>query len=262
MDNLYANPFYYEIAFSYRDIPKEVEVMQELIRRYSLIPVKRVLELGCGNSPHMQELLRLGYCYVGIDLSPEMLQYSRQKAQQLGQAVELYRQDMNDFQLDKPVDFAFVMLGSLYAAATSELISHFASVSRALNPGGLYFLDWCVDFSWIADTTDSWTMERNGITVEVSYSSKLLNYIDQTFREKITLLVKEGGSTRRLQQDSIRRAIYPQEFLLISGQQGFEFIGWWNNWDLNAPLTGTEEQVVRPITVLRKRQPTEKQRSG
>ena len=253
MDSLYANPFYYEIAFSYRDIPKEVEVMQEVIHRYSLIPVKRVLELGCGNSPHMPELLQLGYSYVGIDLSPEMLQYSQEKAQQLGHSIELHRQNMNDFQLDTPVDFAFIMLGSLYVKNTSELISHFASVNRALNPGGLYFLDWCVDFSWLADTTDSWFMERDGITVEVSHSTELLNYVDQTFRETITLLVNDEGQVRHLQQDSIRRAIYPQEFLLISDQQGFEFIGWWNNWDLTSSLAGTEEQVVRPISVLRKR---------
>ena len=253
MDSLYANPFYYEIAFSYRDIPGEVEVMQEAIRRYSSIPVKRVLELGCGNSPHMQELLQLGYSYIGLDLSPEMLQYSRQKAQQLGHEVELYRQNMNDFRLDAPADFAIIMLGSLYVKNTSELISHFASVNRALNPGGLYFLDWCVDFSWLADTTDSWVMERDGITVEVSHSTELLNYIDQTFQERITLLINEGGQTRRLEQTSIRRVVYPQEFLLITGQQGFEFIGWWNNWNLNSPLAGTEEQVVRPISVLRKR---------
>ncbi|NLA58239.1 MAG: methyltransferase domain-containing protein [Firmicutes bacterium] len=253
MDSLYANPFYYEIAFSYRDIPKEVQVMQDVIRRYSLIPVRRVLELGCGNSPHMQELLQLGYSYVGIDLSPEMLQYSQQKAQRLGKPVELYRQDMNDFQLDSPVDFTFIMLGSLYVASTRELISHFASVNRALNPGGLYFLDWCVDFSWLADITDNWIAERDGITVEVNHSTELLNYIEQTFRERITLLVRDGNQVRRIQQDSIRRAIYPQEFLLITDQQGFEFIGWWNDWNLDSPLAGTEEQVVRPICVLRKR---------
>ena len=114
-------------------------------------------------------------------------------------------------------------------------------------------MDWCVDFSWLADTTDSWFMERDGITVEVSHSTELLNYVDQTFRETITLLVNDEGQVRHLQQDSIRRAIYPQEFLLISDQQGFEFIGWWNNWNLNRPLAGTEEQVVRPISVLRKR---------
>ena len=39
--NLYDYPRYYEIAFSYRDIGKEVDVMEECIRRFSKIPVHR-----------------------------------------------------------------------------------------------------------------------------------------------------------------------------------------------------------------------------
>lgn len=52
MSDLYANPKYYEIAFSFRDIVKEADVFQKSISMYSKIPVKTVLEIGCGNSPH------------------------------------------------------------------------------------------------------------------------------------------------------------------------------------------------------------------
>jgi SAM-dependent methyltransferase len=253
VNSLYANPRYYEIAFSYRDISWEVEVMQKVIGAYSHIPVRRVLEFGCGNSPHMEELLKLGYRYIGIDLSSEMLQYSQDKAKRLGHQVELHRQNMVSFRLDEPVDFAYTMLGSLYVKSTEELISHFSNVNKALNPGGLYFLDWCVDFSWLADSRDSWTIDQNGISVEVHHSTRLINYIEQTFEENIELIIEDHGSSKRIKQTSIRRAIYPQEFLLVSGQQGFEFIGWWNDWDLNSPLEGTEEIVTRPISLLRKR---------
>jgi SAM-dependent methyltransferase len=253
VNGLYANPIYYEIAFSYRDIPWEVEVMQKVICTYSHIPVKRVLEFGCGNSPHMEELLKLGYSYVGIDLSPEMLQYSQEKAERLGHQVELHRQNMVSFRLDEPIDFAYTMLGSLYVRNTEELISHFSNVSKTLTPGGLYFLDWCVDFGWLADSKDSWTIHQDSITVEVHHSTRLVNYIEQTFEENIVLMVNDHGTRRRIKQTSIRRAIYPQEFLLIAQQQGFEFIGWWNDWDLNSPLGGTEEIVTRPISLLRRK---------
>ena len=253
VDSLYANPTYYEIAFSYRDIPWEVEVMQEVIRAHSHIPVKRVLEFGCGNSPHMEELLKLGYAYIGIDLSPEMLQYSLRKAKQLGYQVELHRLNMVHFVLEEPIDFAYTMLGSLYVQNTEELISHFASVSNVLNRGGLYFLDWCVDFGWLADTTDYWTAKRDGITIDVQHSTRLINCIEQTFEENIELAIDDHGTSRNVKQRSIRRAIYPQEFLLISQKQGFEFIGWWNDWDLKSPLDGTEEIITRPICVLRRR---------
>ena len=90
MDSLYAHPKYYEIAFSYRDIPHEVKTMCKLIDTFSLIPVKRVLEFGSGNSPHMVELLKRGYHYVGLDLSQKMLDYSREKVGPYLEQVELF----------------------------------------------------------------------------------------------------------------------------------------------------------------------------
>jgi short subunit dehydrogenase-like uncharacterized protein len=53
LDSIYSYPHYYEIAFSYRDIPGEVDVMEQAMAKYSKIPVKTVLELACGNGPHM-----------------------------------------------------------------------------------------------------------------------------------------------------------------------------------------------------------------
>jgi len=81
MDSIYGYPQYYEIAYSYRNIPAEVEVMQEAIRKYSTIPVQAVLELACGNSPHMVEFVRRGYRYFGLDLSPTMLEFAQSKAE-------------------------------------------------------------------------------------------------------------------------------------------------------------------------------------
>ena len=40
MDSIYGYPQYYEIAYSYRNIPAEVEVMQEAIRKYSKFQYK------------------------------------------------------------------------------------------------------------------------------------------------------------------------------------------------------------------------------
>lgn len=89
MSNLYDNPKYYEIAFSFRDIPAEVDVFEECFKRFSRILVKSVLELGCGNSPHMEELIKRGYQYNGLDLSKAMLEYSKQKASRIGAEVNL-----------------------------------------------------------------------------------------------------------------------------------------------------------------------------
>ena len=57
---LYDEPKYYEIAFSFRDIGQEVDVLEASMRQFSGIPVQSVLELGCGNSPHAAELVGRG----------------------------------------------------------------------------------------------------------------------------------------------------------------------------------------------------------
>ena len=253
MDALYKNPRYYEIAFSYRDIPHEVDVLEECMRRYSLIPVEKVLELGCGNSPHMEELLKRGYQYAGIDISEEMIRYSKSKASSMDKSAYLVRADMRDFSLEFDVDFVFIMLGSLYVKNNDELTSHLDSVNRALRSGGLYFLDWCVNFSPLNDISGSWESEVDGIKVKTRYSARIINKVEQLYEESISVVVNDNGLEQEYTEYSIKKAIYPQEFLLLlRTRSDFDFIGWWNNWNLDNPLEGTEE-ISRPIILLRKR---------
>lgn len=251
MDNIYSYPHYYEIAYSYRNIPAEVDIMEEAIRKFSLIHVEHCLELACGNSPHMQELLFRGYDYSGLDLSKSMLEYAREKAGDY--QPQFHLADLTDFQVEKPVDFIYIMMGSLYAQNTAGLLSHFKSVEEALKPGGLYFLDWCVDFTSLDYTEDSWVMRRGNITVTTHYSTRLFNVVKQLYRERILFSVKDGTLRKRLLHDGLRRAIFPQEFLLAATKlHRFEFLGWWNDWNWKRPLNKVKGDIYRPITILRR----------
>jgi len=256
MSNLYDNPKYYEIAFSFRDIPTEVDVFEQCFKRFSRIPVKSVLELGCGNSPHMEELLGRGYQYNGLDISKAMLEYSRQKASRIGAKVNLIRGNMVDVSLDVLVDFVYITLGSLYVRNTSELMTHFDSVAKVLKKGGLYLLDWCIQFTLPSNRPsedgETWEIEREGISVKSTVSSKDISLVEQTFEETIVLEVNEHGKHHTITGKDVKRAIYPQEFLcLMRGLKDFEFVGWWNNWDLTKPLEQTTK-IDRPITLIRR----------
>ncbi len=253
MDSIYGFPQYYEIAYSYRNIPAEVDVLEEAIRKYSKIPVKTVLELACGNSPHMLELASRGYTYRGLDLSPTMLEFAQAKAQTHGIDAQFYLANFIDFQLKEPMDFIYIMLGSLYVNNTDELVDHFTSVQKALKPGGLYFLDWCIDFSPLDNTQDSWVMRRDGITVTTRYTTRLHNAAEQLFEENILFTIKDQGKHKKLLHTGFRRAIFPQEFVLAATKlNGFELLGWWNDWNWHRPLGEGRHEIVRPITILRK----------
>lgn len=76
---VYDEPVYYEIAFSFVDIPMQVDLFEKFIHKYSNIPVRRVLDIGCGPSQQLRELARKGYEAVGLDRSPQMLTYLKER---------------------------------------------------------------------------------------------------------------------------------------------------------------------------------------
>jgi SAM-dependent methyltransferase len=194
MSNLYDNPKYYEIAFSFRNILSEVDLFEECFRCFSQIPVRSVLELGCGTCPHMEEFIKRGYQYNGLDLNKAILEYSRQKALEIRAEVTLFQGDMIDFSLERTVDFIYILLGSLSLKNTADLITHFNSVARIMKKGGLYLLDWCVQFEPLWQTEgDSWEMEQNGIQIKTQMSWKAISRLEQTFEETIILEVDDHG---------------------------------------------------------------------
>ena len=251
---LYDYPVYYETAFSFRDIPQEVEFFDECIRQYSRIPVRKVLELGAGTAPHMEEWARRKIEYVGIDMNENMLDYARRKAEKLQVEATLLKADMRSFSLDETVDFAYTMLGSLYAKTSENINSHLNSVAKALNLGGLYLLDWCINFQWAdpSNSDQSWSIAKRPVKIEIKFRTEVLDRAAQTVRNTLTANIDDGGKLLKLEAEDVVRIIFPQEFLLlVEMSKKFEFLGWWNNWKLEEPI-GEATRIARPIVLLRR----------
>jgi SAM-dependent methyltransferase len=263
MSGIYDHPRYYELAFSFRDIPSEVDVFEECIRRHASIQVQTFLDLASGNSPHMHEITSRGYRYVGLDINDHMVEFARRKIDDPAKAV-VVKGDMCRFVLNESVDFAFVSLGSLYAQSTADLIDHFSSVGRAVRPGGLYLLDWCVYFNGTENLSDEWTVDREGANIHVRFTGTLEDPVEQIYRDAIEIEVKEQGRQITISGTDRKRLIYPQEFLLlVQCRTPFRFLGWWNNWDLADPLP-TAKKINRPICLLERREtlPADSSKSG
>ena len=256
---IYDYPAYSEAPFAFRDIPHEVDVFEQCIRLFSRIAVHRVLELGCGPAPHMVDLMSREYEYIGLDLNERMLDYARSKASRAGISPALLNGNMVRFALERPVNFAFVLLGSLYVADDVELSGHLKSVATALNPGGIYLLDWCVLFDGSPESSDSWVNEKGGLRIETSYSRRRADSTGKTYEEVITMKVTDNGTVHELEERHIRLSIYPKDFTAaIERTRCFEFMGSWNNWNLDEPITDEmmarsgNPKIVRPITIIRR----------
>ena len=98
---------------------------------------KTVLELAVGTGAILIGLSDK-YHVAGLDLSPEMLEKARQKVP----SAELFEGDMSNFELGKKFDVIICVFDSInHLRAFEQWQSLFSSVSKHLNPKGLFIFD-------------------------------------------------------------------------------------------------------------------------
>ena len=256
--DIYRHPLYYEIAFSFFDVRKQVDTFEAIIKKFSKIKVRRYLDIACGPSLQLREIAERGYEGVGLDLAPEMLRYVSRKAKEQGLRIETVQADMSNFRLKKKVDFAFIMMGSLVFETNEKFLKHLNSVAYCLKRGGLYFIqNKAVD--WTQTHEQSWTVEKREISVKTTYSfSFWKDVLNQIYTEKGTLEVNDHGRTTNLVSEEDLKFIFPQEFkALVKLNDKFEFLGWWegneSTWFMDKPLEESKPPNNFNMVLLRKK---------
>jgi len=247
----YQYPQYYAIALAPSGPGREIDFFEAAIDRFSKGKVKRVFELGAGTAPYLEEWHKRGYAYCGLDLSPAMIKFGREKAQRCGIEARFVLGDMRD--LDRgigPFDLAYVLLGSLYVRSNREFLDHLDRMAAVLTSGGLYLLDSFVWFRIFHDYKRSWTRCRDGVTVRTRYRAELTDPVAQTYDECLTFTVDDHGKSMVIDGRVAAKVFFPQEFLSLVELSGlFEFIGWYNDFSFTAEL----KAHGRHIAILRKR---------
>jgi SAM-dependent methyltransferase len=247
----YRHPAYYEIAFASRGFGREVDFFEAAIAKFSGVAVHTVFELGAGTAPYLEEWHRRGYRYCGLDLSRAMLDFAGDKARRKDIDASFIEGDMRALDAGLgPFDLAYVLLGSLYVRSNHEFLEHLDRMAGLLPPGALYLLDSFVWFRIFHDYQRSWARRRAGITVRTRYRAEIADGIAQTYDECLTLTVNDHGHDVVIAGRVPAKVFFPQEFLCLVELSGrFEFIGWYNDFNLTAPL----RPEGRHIAVLRRR---------
>jgi SAM-dependent methyltransferase len=247
----YQYPHYYEIALAPNDLGREIDFFEAAIDKYSKTKVRRVFELAAGTAPYLEEWHKRGYTYCGLDLSPAMIEFARDKAHRLGIDAAFVLGDTRD--LDRGLgqfDLAYVLLGSLYVRSNHEFLDHLDRVGGLLPPGGLYLLDSFVWFRIFHDYRRSWTRKKGGVAVHTRYRAELLDAVSQTYNECLTFTVNDHGKDVVIEGRVPAKVFFPQEFLCLVELSGrFEFIGWYNDFSFTAEL----KPDGRHLAILRKR---------
>lgn len=166
----------YEIAFGYRDVPREVEVLLTWCERHSPRSPTRALELAAGPGAHSLELARRGLAVTALDANASMCQRVIEYATKALLQVDVVHGDMRCFDIDGgDFDLVLFMLNSAGHLLTLDaLVETLATTARHVHPGGLFF----IEFSHPADffTTESrsssrWERSQNGVTVRAQWGT-------------------------------------------------------------------------------------------
>jgi len=255
--SIYVNPLYYEIAFSFFDAKKQIDSFETIIKKFSKIKVRRVLDIACGPSLQLREIAKRGYEAIGLDLAPEMLKYLSEKAEEEGLEIQTVQADMSNFKLEQKADFAFIMMGSLEFKFNEEFLSHLDSLACSLRKGGLYLIqNKAVD--WTGNPEQSWDSERNGITVKTTFKTHWKDILNQLYTETLVLEVNDHGRKMTFKSEEDLKFIFPQEFKALIALNGkFEFLGWWegaeSTWLLDKPLEKAKSPSNFNMVLLRRR---------
>ena len=251
--SIYSESLYYEIAFSFINPAKQIDLFETLITKYSKVKPASFLDIGCGPSPQLLELAKRGYECTGIDLCPNMLKFLTQKAKESKLNIETKKADFTNFSMKKKFDFAMMMMGTIgYINSTEKLIFHLKSVSKVLNPGGLYLIE---NFRTVRSkehffSPQTWMIKRKGILVRVFYKIDVKDRVNGLETETILLEVEDHGKKHLFKQKADIKIFSPLEFFeALKITEAFEFLGWFDR----ETLRSTKLPKIGNYTLLRRK---------
>ncbi|MCA9528146.1 MAG: class I SAM-dependent methyltransferase [Myxococcales bacterium] len=256
--SVYDMPAVYDIAFGYRDIPREVEVILDWVSRIPGTPApRRALELAAGPARHAIELARLGVEVCTLDRSPAMCDYARELAAAAGVEVAVGLGDMQAFQLPAPVDLAIAMLDSVgHLLDLDALVDHLAQVRAALNPGGVYVLEMAHPGDFMTArprTVTRWVQRRGATEVRIAWGAEgdRFDPTSQTGLATVLMRITDGRGIRTLVDHVTYRRWTATEVEAAARLAGLTSVAWFGALDADTSFSN-DSNAWRMIPILQR----------
>jgi len=130
---------YYDLFYKEKNYKAEVQYVNELIKKFSSIDCKTLLDIGCGTGKHLKFFKELGYLVSGIDLSPDMINEAKKN---LSQKDGLFCCSSTDFNLNLKYDVIISLFHVInYITTNKNLQKTFKNISEHLSNGGVFIFD-------------------------------------------------------------------------------------------------------------------------
>lgn len=260
MTRTYSLPHIYDIAFDFRDVNGEVDFLCRVAEKQLGHPVQSAIELACGPAYHAREFVRRGIVSTGLDLSPEMVAYSRELARREQLAAEIIEGDMRSYQGEKEYDIAYILIASFAHLLTNQdILDNLNCIAELLNDNGVYVIVTAHprDFWGVGEpyAKTHWTMERDGVVVITDWGGENDKFDPLTETDDVTVtfdVTVNSETTVYKCPERLRRLSFQTLKSLVQQSGRFEMAQLLGDLDESVPLTN-ENESGRLVAVLRKR---------
>jgi len=218
---------YYDLLYAEKDTRLECEVIVEAIRRHSSQPISTLLDIGCGTGRHILQFGGTGWQLTGADISEEMLDIARSRANAAGIPVEFAKQDMRTLDLGRHFDVVTCLFAAFsYMTTNQDVQSALTAMRKHLLPGGLLVMDFWHGPAVLALRPEVREMRavRDGVEV-VRTATPCLDTMAHTCSIRYDLVAKRGEDVvDEVREDHVMRFFFPKEFEYFLSTAGFDVV--------------------------------------
>ena len=185
-----------------------------------------IVELGCGTGSFTMEMVKKGYDIMGTDISPEMLDIARRKAQEAGLDIMYLEQDMRELDLYCTAGTILSVCDSVnYLLEDEDVLETFRLVNNFLYPKGIFIFDFNTLHKYrdvIGDATIAENREDCSFIWENYYNEEdHINEYDLTIFAKCD---SEDEIFRRSTETHYQRGYTLEEMLGFVKEAGMELV--------------------------------------
>jgi len=251
----YSAPRYYDLVFSSLS-EREAEFLTAVATEYGPGNVRRVFEPACGSARLMEKMALRGFDVAGIDLSPNMVRYAKERLARNGVKARVRVADMSDFRSGKRFHMAHCLVSSFkYLLTEQAAASHLQCVCDSLVAGGIYVLGFHLsEYAVQKQERERWVGKKRGLEVVCNITSWPPNQRSRMERIRSRLVVKEHSRTDRFETHwKFRTYDELQVKRLLAKVPDFEHV---STYDMSYDLDGEQElgaERLDQVLILRKR---------
>ena len=138
----YAHRAYYEDLLNQRakaraETERELDFLEAAFRQNAAHKVKDILDVACGNGPHIIGLTKRGYRCTGQDYTPERIQVAKTRAEEEGVSVNLLQGDATRLAYENEFDATLALYILFLLPDDDDVQKCLRQIHRSLRPGGI-----------------------------------------------------------------------------------------------------------------------------